>query len=82
MEDDGPGFGQRDPVSLFEKFERGGQVEGAVSGFGLGLTICRAIVDLHGGDIKASNRPEGGARFEIRLPLEPAYKASSPEGPE
>jgi two-component system, OmpR family, sensor histidine kinase KdpD len=78
--DDGPGFGQRDPASLFEKFERGGQVESAVSGFGLGLTICRAIVDLHGGEIKASNRPEGGARFEIRLPLEPVHKAPRPEG--
>jgi two-component system sensor histidine kinase KdpD len=82
VEDDGPGFGQRDPASLFEKFERGGQVEGAVSGFGLGLTICRAIVDLHGGDIKACNRPGGGARFEIRLPLELAQQAPRPEGPE
>jgi two-component system, OmpR family, sensor histidine kinase KdpD len=82
VEDDGPGFGQRDPASLFEKFERGGQVESAVSGFGLGLTICRAIVDLHGGDIKACNRPGGGARFEIRLPLEPAHKAPRPDGAE
>jgi two-component system, OmpR family, sensor histidine kinase KdpD len=78
VEDDGPGFGQRDPASLFEKFERG-QVESAVSGFGLGLTICRAIVDLHGGDIEASNRPEGGARFEIRLPLEAVRKGPRPD---
>lgn len=82
VEDDGPGFGQRDPASLFEKFERGGQAESAVSGFGLGLSICRAILGLHGGGIEASNRSEGGARFEIRLPLEPAREAPRPDGPE
>jgi two-component system, OmpR family, sensor histidine kinase KdpD len=81
VEDDGPGFGQRDPASLFEKFERG-QVETAVSGFGLGLTICRAIVDLHGGDIRACNRPGGGARFEITLPLEPRHKAARADAPQ
>jgi two-component system, OmpR family, sensor histidine kinase KdpD len=68
VEDDGPGFGARDPGSLFEKFERG-RSEGHVSGVGLGLAICRAIARLHGGNITASNRPEGGARFEVTLPL-------------
>jgi two-component system sensor histidine kinase KdpD len=71
VEDDGLGFGSRDPETLFEKFERG-QKESHVSGVGLGLAICRAIVRLHGGEIRASNRPEGGARFELTLPLEPA----------
>lgn len=68
VEDDGPGFGTRNPQTLFEKFERG-QVEGHVSGVGLGLAICRAIATLHGGEICAANRPGGGARFEITLPL-------------
>jgi two-component system, OmpR family, sensor histidine kinase KdpD len=71
VEDDGPGFGSRDPETLFEKFERG-QKESHVSGVGLGLAICRAIVHLHGGEIRASNRVGGGARFELTLPLEPA----------
>jgi len=66
VEDDGPGFGARDPERLFEKFERG-QAEGHVSGVGLGLAICRAIASLHGGDIRAGNRSTGGARFEITL---------------
>lgn len=70
VEDDGPGFGARDPETLFEKFERG-QQESHISGVGLGLAICRAVARLHGGDIHAANRPEGGARFEIQLPLEP-----------
>jgi two-component system sensor histidine kinase KdpD len=68
VEDDGPGFGARDPQMLFEKFERG-QEEGHISGVGLGLAICRAIVYLHGGEIRAMNRPAGGARFEVMLPV-------------
>jgi two-component system, OmpR family, sensor histidine kinase KdpD len=52
----------------------------SVSGFGLGLTICRAIVDLHGGDIKACNRPGGGAPSEIGLPLEPAHTVPGLDG--
>jgi two-component system, OmpR family, sensor histidine kinase KdpD len=71
VEDDGPGFGARNPENLFEKFERG-QKESSVSGVGLGLAICRAIVHLHGGEIRASNRDTGGARFEFTLPLESA----------
>jgi two-component system, OmpR family, sensor histidine kinase KdpD len=68
VEDDGPGFGTRDPERLFEKFERG-LAESHISGVGLGLAICRAIVHLHGGNIRAANRPGGGARFEIDLPV-------------
>lgn len=68
VEDDGPGFGDRDPETLFEKFERG-QKESHVSGVGLGLAICRAIVHLHGGEIRARNRDPRGAAFELTLPL-------------
>jgi two-component system sensor histidine kinase KdpD len=68
VEDDGPGFGARDPQLLFEKFERGRE-ESHVSGVGLGLAICRAVAILHGGSIRDMNRPTGGARFEIALPM-------------
>jgi two-component system sensor histidine kinase KdpD len=78
VEDDGPGFGARDPETLFEKFERG-QEESHVSGVGLGLAICRAIVSLHGGDIRAMNRPTGGAKFEVTLPLSPAPQLNEVE---
>jgi len=71
VEDEGPGLPPGDPEQLFAKFERGA-AEGAVSGVGLGLAICRAIVRLHGGRIWAERRPHGGAAFRFTLPLEPA----------
>ena len=37
-------------------------------GMGIGLTVCRAIVEAHGGRISARNRPEGGAEFRFDLP--------------
>jgi two-component system sensor histidine kinase KdpD len=69
VEDEGPGLPQGDPEQLFAKFERGA-VEGAISGVGLGLAICRAIVHLHGGRIWAERRPQGGAAFRFTLPLQ------------
>ncbi|HEX3843215.1 MAG TPA: sensor histidine kinase KdpD [Steroidobacteraceae bacterium] len=67
VEDQGPGFPPGDPALLFEKFQRGSE-EGTVSGAGLGLAICRAIVRAHGGEIEARRREGGGVRFDITLP--------------
>jgi two-component system sensor histidine kinase KdpD len=71
VEDEGPGLPPGDPEQLFAKFERG-EVEGAITGVGLGLAICRAIVHLHGGRIWAERRAQGGAAFRFTLPLEQA----------
>ncbi len=68
VEDDGPGL-PGDPDRLFEKFQRG-RAESSIPGVGLGLSICRAAARLHGGDIHAMRAVGGGARFEIRLPVE------------
>jgi two-component system sensor histidine kinase KdpD len=67
VEDTGPGLPPGREEEIFEKFERGDK-ESATPGVGLGLAICRAIVEAHGGTIRAENRPGGGARFTIELP--------------
>ena len=67
VEDDGPGLPTGDPNRLFAKFQRG-RSEGDIPGAGLGLAICRAVVEAHGGSIGASNRDGGGTRVAICLP--------------
>ena len=67
VDDDGPGLPAGDPSRLFDKFQRG-DGEGVIAGVGLGLAICRAITQAHGGNIQAAARPGGGARFELTLP--------------
>jgi two-component system sensor histidine kinase KdpD len=66
--DDGPGLPPGREDALFEKFVRG-RAESPIAGVGLGLAICRAIVEAHGGRMRAFNREEGGACFEVALPL-------------
>ena len=68
VSDDGPGLPPGDPARLFAKFQRG-RAESNVAGVGLGLAICKAAAELHGGDIRAMNRPGGGTRFAVRLPV-------------
>lgn len=67
VEDNGPGLPTGREEEIFKKFERG-QKESATPGVGLGLAICRAIVEAHGGSIRAENRESGGARFVFSLP--------------
>jgi len=66
-----PGQEQR----VFDKFYRA-HPEGSTGGAGLGLAICRAIVEAHRGHIRADNRAEGGVRFSFVLP-----QPSQPVGP-
>ncbi|MBS1197073.1 MAG: ATP-binding region, ATPase-like:Histidine kinase N-terminal:Osmosensitive channel His kinase [Proteobacteria bacterium] len=68
VEDNGPGLPAGKEELIFHKFERG-QPEGNTPGVGLGLAICRAIVEAHNGFIRAENRAEGGARFIVSLPI-------------
>lgn len=66
--DDGPGLPHGREEAVFEKFTRG-ERESAKPGVGLGLAICRAIVEAHGGKIAAAPSPLGGAAFVMTLPL-------------
>jgi two-component system sensor histidine kinase KdpD len=68
VEDYSGGIAAADVERVFETFHRG-KSEGA-GGVGLGLSICRAIVRLHGGRTWAERVPEGGSAFHIALPVE------------
>jgi two-component system sensor histidine kinase KdpD len=68
VRDHGGGFADGEETRVFEKFHQACP-EGAQSGFGLGLAICKAIVEAHGGTIVARNAPGGGAEFRFTLPL-------------
>ena len=69
VSDSGRGLTEEEESRVFEKFYRG---RGASNrgGAGLGLAICRGIVEAHGGTIEAANRAAGGAVFTVRLPVE------------
>jgi len=67
VEDDGPGLPRGREEDIFRKFERG-EKESATSGVGLGLAICRTIVEAHGGRIRAENVEPHGARMLFTLP--------------
>ncbi|VVO26785.1 potassium-transporting ATPase subunit KdpA [Pseudomonas fluorescens] len=79
VDDYGPGLPRGHEEAIFSKFERG-KKESAIPGVGLGLAISRAIAQAHGGTVLGVTRPEGGARFTLRLPrTEPPIIELSPE---
>lgn len=65
--DRGVGLPEGDPDQLFDLFERGAGA-GSVPGAGIGLAVCRRIVERHGGRIWCTRRPGGGAAFHFTLP--------------
>ncbi len=69
--DQGPGLPEGDLGRIFEKFYRGPQ-NGKTTGAGLGLSICKGFVEIHGGIITAENRPGGGSLFRFTLPIPPS----------
>jgi two-component system sensor histidine kinase KdpD len=69
--DNGPGLPAGSEQTVFDKFFRGSSIApDGRRGVGLGLAICRAIVEAHGGRISAANRSAGGAEFLIVLPCD------------
>jgi signal transduction histidine kinase len=67
VEDRGPGFRPEDLPRAFDRFWRA--PDAPPGGTGLGLSIAAWIAERHGGRVTASNRPDGGARLEVLLPL-------------
>jgi len=77
--DSGPGIPEEDLARVFERFYRVDKSRARPGGTGLGLAIVKHLVELHGGEATAANRPEGGAVFTITLPVvaEPPISQSS-----
>ena len=66
VRDSGPGLAEEMLASLFTPF-----VSGKEGGMGVGLSICKRIVEAHGGTLTARNNPDGGATFRFTLPTRP-----------
>jgi two-component system sensor histidine kinase KdpD len=74
--DRGPGVAPADAERIFDKFFRVREGEGG--GAGLGLTICRGIIEAHGGRIWVQARAGGGAAFRFTIPLGEATDVVAP----
>lgn len=73
--DDGPGVPEDERDDIFAAQRRGSAADGS-DGSGMGLAICRRVVEGHGGTMGVDDAPDGGARFWFRLPDSPAEGAS------
>ncbi len=68
VEDRGPGIPQAERERIFEAFYRPSGLPDRPAGTGLGLTIARTLAEAQGGSVRYATRPDGGSRFELRLP--------------
>jgi two-component system sensor histidine kinase MprB len=71
VRDHGPGVPEGDIPYLFDRFYRGATARGR-PGSGLGLAIVRQVAEAHGGSVRVESPEDGGARFVLALPGEPA----------
>ncbi len=67
VRDGGPGIPDEHVPHVFDRFYRVPDEHSTFQGVGLGLAIVKGVVDLHGGEIKVANLPEGGCQFTVRL---------------
>uniref|UniRef100_UPI0031D89A8C PAS domain-containing sensor histidine kinase n=1 Tax=Sphingobacterium sp. TaxID=341027 RepID=UPI0031D89A8C len=71
VSDQGMGIAEEDRDQIFERFYRAGKDRvGTISGFGIGLYLCREIVELHNGHIAVESNSAGGTTFKVRLPAQ------------
>jgi len=71
VRDRGPGIPDEYLDRIFDRFFQVREDAEVFQGVGLGLTITRGVAELHRGTVTASNHPDGGCAFRIRLPLSP-----------
>ncbi|MFD2454157.1 sensor histidine kinase [Ideonella paludis] len=72
VSDQGPGIPEDEREHIFEPFVQSSRTKDGSGGTGLGLTICRRIMQAHGGWIQAANNPQGGALITLAWPLNSA----------
>jgi signal transduction histidine kinase len=77
VDDDGPGISPEMRAHVFERFRQDPGRSSHAGGAGLGLAIAKDFVELHGGSIQVADSPLGGARLEVRLPLDARTDAAS-----
>ncbi len=80
VSDTGTGIADEDHERIFESFQQGSRSPQRTEGTGLGLTLCRRIVELHGGEIAVSSEVGRGSTFIVRLPWVPPAGADSAAG--
>jgi two-component system sensor histidine kinase KdpD len=76
VEDRGEAIAPETEARLFEPFFRG-EAKGEAHGAGLGLALCKAIAEAHGGSLAYARRRGGGSRFTLALPLEAQPQAAA-----
>jgi PAS domain S-box-containing protein len=70
VQDTGPGMSRDEQARVFEPYQRNSRDKGRLSGLGLGLALCKRLVELHGGQIWMKSRPSRGSTFGFSLPLD------------
>jgi signal transduction histidine kinase len=74
VSDEGPGVSEADRERIFEAYVQACE-QSRAGGLGLGLAVCKRLVEAHGGSIAVTERPGGGSRFVFTLPAADASAA-------
>lgn len=81
VSDTGAGMDEDTQARVFQPYEQGAYGIGDGRGIGLGLSICKQLVELHGGNLTVRSRPEKGSIFSFDLPLAGNVGLTSPQDP-